>query len=41
MLSEKIEYNLNQIKETIIGKKVFIFDLETTGLFDKKSFYKY
>ena len=41
MLSPKIEYNLNKIKEQIIGKKVFIFDLETTGLFDKKSFYKY
>mgnify|MGYP000873499393 CR=1 FL=1 len=41
MLSHKIEYNLNKIKEQIIGKKVFIFDLETTGLFDKKLFYKY
>jgi DNA polymerase III epsilon subunit-like protein len=41
MLSPKIEYNLNQIKEQIIGKKVFIFDLETTGLFDKKLFYRY
>jgi DNA polymerase III epsilon subunit-like protein len=41
MLSPKVEYNLNQIKQQIIGKKVFIFDLETTGLFDKKSFYKY
>ena len=41
MLSPKIEHNLNQIKEQIIGKKVFIFDLETTGLFDKKLFYKY
>ena len=41
MLSEKIQSNLNLIKENIIGKKVFIFDLETTGLFDKKLFYKY
>lgn len=41
MLSDKILYNLNQIKDNIIGKKVFIFDLETTGLFDKKLFYKY
>jgi DNA polymerase III epsilon subunit-like protein len=41
MLSEKIQYNLNQIKNNIIGKKVFIFDLETTGLFDHKLFYKY
>ena len=41
MLSAKIEHNLNQIKDKIIGKKVFIFDLETTGLFDKKLFYKY
>jgi len=41
MLSPKIDYNLNQIKDKIIGKKVFIFDLETTGLFDKKLFYKY
>ena len=41
MLSTKIEYNLNQIKEQTIGKKVFIFDLETTGLFDQKLFYKY
>ena len=41
MLSDKIQYNLNQIKNNIIGKKVFIFDLETTGLFDQKQFYKY
>ncbi len=41
MLSEKIQYNLNLIKNNIIGKKVFIFDLETTGLFDQKLFYKY
>ena len=41
MISEKVEYNFNRIKEQIIGKKVFIFDLETTGLFDKKQYYKY
>jgi len=41
MLSEKIEYNLTEIKNKILGKKVFIFDLETTGLFDKKCHYKY
>lgn len=41
MLSEKVNYNLNKIKDQIIGKKVFIFDLETTGLFDKTYHYKY
>ncbi len=41
MLSDKIIHNLSSIREQIIGKKVFIFDLETTGLFDKKLFYKY
>jgi DNA polymerase III epsilon subunit-like protein len=41
MLSDKVIYNLDKIKTDIIGKKVFIFDLETTGLFDKKLYYKY
>jgi DNA polymerase III epsilon subunit-like protein len=40
-LSPKIDYNLNQIYDKIRGKKVFIFDLETTGIFDKTHFYKY
>jgi DNA polymerase III epsilon subunit-like protein len=40
-LSPKVINNLNDIKHKIIGKKVFIFDLETTGIFDKKQFYKY
>ena len=39
--SPKVEYNFKQIKDQIIGKKVFIFDLETTGIFDKKNSYKY
>lgn len=40
-LSEKIDTNLKDIYNKIKGKKVFIFDLETTGLFDRKDFYKY
>lgn len=40
-LSQKVINNLNNIKDKIIGKKVFIFDLETTGIFDKKQFFKY
>lgn len=40
-LSPKVINNLNDIKNKIIGKRVFIFDLETTGIFDKKQFYKY
>jgi len=40
-LTEKVDSNLNFIYNKIQGKKVFIFDLETTGLFDKKNFYKY
>lgn len=41
ILSDKILSNLNNIKETIIGKRVLIFDLETSGLFDFKHYYKY
>jgi hypothetical protein len=41
ILSKKVELNLNTIYNRIKGKKVFIFDLETTGLFDIKNFYKY
>lgn len=33
--------NLNDIYNKIINKRVFIFDLETTGLFDMKNHYKY
>jgi DNA polymerase III epsilon subunit-like protein len=40
-LSEKIKNNLQDIYNQIKGKKVFIFDLETTGLFETKNFYKY
>jgi len=40
-LSTKVEHNLELILNQIIGKKVFIFDLETTGIFDKKNNYKY
>ena len=40
-LSEKVKNNLQDIYNQIKGKKVFIFDLETTGLFDTKNFYKY
>ena len=41
ILSEKVKQNLQTILNKIKGKKVFIFDLETTGLFDKKNGYKY
>jgi uncharacterized protein YprB with RNaseH-like and TPR domain len=37
-LSTTVSKNLNEIRDTIIGKRVFIFDLETTGLFDKNNF---
>jgi len=40
-LSTTVSKNLNEIRDTIIGKRVFIFDLETTGLFDKNNFYRY
>jgi DNA polymerase III epsilon subunit-like protein len=40
-LSEKVKNNLTDIYNQIKGKKVFIFDLETTGLFETKNFYKY
>jgi len=40
-ISTKVDTNLQNMYENIKGKKVFIFDLETTGLFDKKMFYKY
>jgi len=40
-LSAKVSNNLQNILNKALGKKVFIFDLETTGLFDKKDFYKY
>ena len=41
MLSEKVMTNLDNIYNKILGKKVFIFDLETIGLFDMKNYYKY
>ena len=41
ILSDKVLSNLNNIKEKIIGKRVLIFDLETSGLFDFKQYYKY
>jgi DNA polymerase III epsilon subunit-like protein len=40
-LSSKVDMNLQQIYNQIKGKNVFIFDLETTGLFERKDFYKY
>jgi DNA polymerase III epsilon subunit-like protein len=40
-LSTKVEYNFKTILDKIRGKKVFIFDLETTGFFDKKKKCKY
>jgi DNA polymerase III epsilon subunit-like protein len=40
-LSEKVEHNFQTIINKIRGKKVFIFDLETTGIFDKKEGFKY
>lgn len=35
-LTHKVSNNLNKIYNKLKGKKVLIFDLETTGLFDKK-----
>jgi DNA polymerase III epsilon subunit-like protein len=40
-LSEKVQFNFTNILNKIMSKRVFIFDLETTGLFDKKNYYKY
>ena len=40
-LSPKVEHNFQRILNKIRGKKVFIFDLETTGIFDKKEGFKY
>jgi len=40
-LSPKVSHNFEQILNKISGKKVFIFDLETTGLFDFKQSFKY
>ncbi len=40
-LSPKVEFNFQTILNKILGKRVFIFDLETTGLFDKTKFYQY
>lgn len=40
-LSVKVEHNFQNILNKIRGKKVFIFDLETTGIFDKKDGFKY
>jgi hypothetical protein len=40
-LSPKVSQNFEQILNKISGKRVFIFDLETTGLFDFKQSFKY
>jgi DNA polymerase III epsilon subunit-like protein len=40
-LSKRVSNNFKNILDRIRGRKVFIFDLETTGLFNKKYFYKY
>ncbi len=40
-LSPKVQHNFDNITNNIIGSKVFIFDLETTGIFDKTNHYKY
>jgi DNA polymerase III epsilon subunit-like protein len=41
MLTEKVKSNFQAIYDKIKGKKVFIFDLETTGLFNHSDFFKY
>lgn len=38
---DKINENISKIYDKIKGKKVFIFDLETTGLFNRSDYYKY
>lgn len=40
-LSNKVEQNFQTILNKIQGKRVFIFDLETTGIFNKKDSFKY
>jgi DNA polymerase III epsilon subunit-like protein len=40
-LSPKVDQNLVILYSKIRGKKVFIFDLETTGIFDTTQCYKY
>jgi len=40
-ISPKVQQNIESIRSNIIGSKVFIFDLETTGLFEKKDYFKY
>ena len=40
-LSPKVTQNFEQILNKILGKRVFIFDLETTGLFDFKQSSRY
>lgn len=40
-LSPKVSYNFDLILSQLIGKRVFIFDLETSGLFDFKNHHRY